>query len=64
MGVIRAASDAIARGQLGEPVAFTQLEREESSGSRRTSFNSSLHPPLTRPIPLRSATGYPANLNI
>ena len=59
MGVIRAASDAIARGQSGEPVAFTQLEREESSGSRRPTFN----PPLTRSIPSRSV-GYPTNLNI
>jgi uncharacterized protein YegL len=59
MGVIRAASDAIARGQSGEPVAFTQLERETSGGSYRPQFNPQFNPPLTRPIPSRSATGYP-----
>jgi hypothetical protein len=48
MGVIRAASDAIARGQSGEPVAFTQLEREVSSSSS----SSTMH----RPTPLKRKT--------
>lgn len=57
MGAIRATSNAIARGQSGEPVAFTQLERAESNGSDQMR-------PLARPVvrnlfPARSATGYP-----
>ena len=56
MGAIRATSNAIARGHHGEPIAFTPLEREESSGSGQ------IRPPL-RPlrVPARSATGYPTN---
>jgi len=53
MGAIRATSNAIARGQYGEPVAFTPLERAESNGS------SQMRPRPILQVPARSATGYP-----
>jgi hypothetical protein len=57
MGAMRAASDAIARGQTGVPVAFTSLERITSEG---TQTDAPSPPTLFRAssIPQRSCTGF------